>query len=94
MKLSQKLFDRSLVTQLTWHGNKVKKLAQSGQLVGMGVRPSGTPSRLFEAKEGNGFVWAPIIACTNIRYVPRSSLRLVVFFHYSILLESFVASLA
>ena len=94
MKSSQNLLDRCLVAQLTAHEKKVKKLAQSRQLVRMGVRPSGTPSRLFEAEEGNGFIWAPIIACTNIRYVPRSSLRLVVFFHYSILLESFVASLA
>jgi hypothetical protein len=37
--------------------------------------------------EQNGFIRTLGITCTDIRYVPRSSLRLVVFFHYPILSE-------
>ena len=88
MKLSQNLPDRYSVAQLTQHGTKVKKWFRDGQLVRMGRAAFGKANAAVRSGgEQNGFIRTPGITCTDIRYVPRSSLRLVVFFHYPILSE-------
>ena len=55
MKLSQNLLDRCLVAQLTRHGTKVKKLAQSRQLVRMGVRSFGNTVAAVRSRGGQRF---------------------------------------
>ena len=67
---------------------RCKKWFRDGQLVRMGRAAFGKANAAVRSRgEQNGFIRTPGITCTDIRYVPRSSLWLVVFFHYHILSE-------
>ena len=88
MELSQNLPDRYSVAQLTQHGTKVQKMVQRwtvGTNGSSGIRKG--QRRCTKQRRAKRFHSDSRYHCTDIRYVPRSSLRLVVFFHYPILSE-------
>ena len=77
------------MAQLTQHGTKVQKNgSEMDSWYEWVERHSERPTPLYEAEESKTVSFGLQVShCTDIRYVPRSSLRLVVFFHYPILSE-------